>query len=48
MTKKKRGKEDLQSKRDSVLYVDLIWNPDSNKPTGEGEAFEKKIKEIKH
>ena len=38
---RKRGREDIQSKRDSVLSVDLVWNPDSNKPTGEGQMFEK-------
>lgn len=41
MAKEKRGKEDLQNKKDTVLYMDCIWNTDSNKPTGEGELFEK-------
>lgn len=38
---RKREREGLQSKRDSVLRVALVWNSDSNKPTGEGQMFEK-------
>lgn len=48
MTKlKTREKEDLQIFKDSILCVDLVQNPDSSKPTGEGEMFEI-IKEIEH
>lgn len=33
--RKKEGRR-THIKRYPILYVDLVWKPDSNKPTGEG------------